>query len=444
MPTQADLISLLTSPNESLTLEYKSWLDLGCNRDKATLAKAAIALANEGGGIITLGMRTPAVNAPLASLPLPEGWPRYNQDAVNAAINRYADPALHCELVFAQHPETHVEHAFVVVPGGMIVPVMSARGQDGEIQAQRCYVRKPGPPSEEPFTAEEWRGVFERCLKARREAMLDAIRVIVQGHPAAGPATQHEALDRFSEEAQRRWLHHIQPLPANDPACMALGFYRLSFQIMNVAQARDFGELRNRLAEARRIRHTGWSPFVALTRPDLAPRIVDDAIEVWLGDPGPERDGGRSTDNCDFWRATRSGLLFLQRGFDEDDSNRVQAGSALDAILPIWRVAEPLLYVSRLARLFDQNPVIYISLLYSGLHGRELVSLNNSVIIHEGHICHDNEVTLDTEATAAEMDDNLVEVVHSLLLPLYERFDFFELPLDLVRREIDRMRRQRF
>ena len=60
--------------------------------------------------------------------------------------------------MFAEHPITGTEHAFVIVPGGMTVPVMSKRGSEGVIQPQRCYVRKPGPGSEEPFTAEEWRG----------------------------------------------------------------------------------------------------------------------------------------------------------------------------------------------------------------------------------------------------------------------------------------------
>ena len=77
----------------------------------------------------------------------------------------------------------------MIVPGGMIVPVMSVRGREGVIASQRCYVRKPGPRSEEPSTAEEWRGVMERCIAARRENMLDAIRIIVQGHgsPALAP-----------------------------------------------------------------------------------------------------------------------------------------------------------------------------------------------------------------------------------------------------------------
>ena len=57
MPTTLELQALLQFPAEKTTVEYKSWLDLNRNHGKATLAKAAIALANEGGGVIVLGMR---------------------------------------------------------------------------------------------------------------------------------------------------------------------------------------------------------------------------------------------------------------------------------------------------------------------------------------------------------------------------------------------------
>lgn len=59
-------------------------------------------------------------------------------------------------------------------------------------------------------------------------------------------------------------------------------------------------------------------------------------------------------------------------------------------------------------------------------------------------VCHDAEVELNTAATATEMNDNLIEILHPLLVPLYERFRFFELPLELVRAEVGRMRANRF
>lgn len=443
MATEAELVRLLLVPNESLTLEYKSWLDLTGNHGRATLAKAAIALANEGGGIVILGMR-PAENAPLASEAMPAGTRRYDQDAINSAINRYADPEVHCELSFAIHPGTGVEHAFVVVPGGMTVPVMSTRDQQGEIMARRCYVRKPGPRSEEPITAEEWHKVLERCLHARRESMLDAIRLIVQGHPPAPPVAERAALTAFCEGAHRRWLQLVEPLPADDPGRMPLGYYRFCFEIIGVPPAANFVDLRNWMDDACRIKHTGWGPFVILNREDLAPRVVDDAIEVWLGAPEPERVLTRTPEHCDFWRASRSGLLYLQRGYDEDGSDRAPPGTLLDITLPIWRTGEALLYVSRLARQFGDNPAIFTRVSYTGLRNRELGDINRRITLRAGRRSADNEVSMETQATAVQIEDNVVEIVHTLLAPLYERFEFFELPRDLVAREVERMRRNRF
>jgi len=442
MPTQAELIRLLVEPNESLTLEYKSWLDLSTNRAKATLAKAAIALANEGGGIIIVGMRAEEGGL-LLSRPRPAEMARYSQDAVNSAINRFADPEVHCELAFATHPETQVEHAVIMVPGGMRVPMMSTRDHQGEIVAQRCYVRKPGPRSEEPFTAEEWRGMFERCLQARREDMLDAIRLIVAGHSSPAVPAEHAALDEFCQNAQEHWLNLVAPLPVEDPAQMRFGYYSMCFEMTGVEPAANFAELQRRMDEARRVKHTGWGPFVALTRDDLAPRVVDDAIQVWLGDPQPERIE-RTSDHCDFWRATRSGLLYLQRGYDEDGDDRTQPGTVFGVTLPVWRVAEALLFVSRLARLFGEDPIIFVRIHYTGLRDRVLTARGQNVILREGRNSADNEVIIETQASASQIEDNVVEIVHELLVPLYERFDFLELPLEFAARQIEEMRRLRF
>jgi hypothetical protein len=267
IPRNAELQILLQFPTEKPTVEYKSWLNLNESSGKAILAKAAIALASEGGGIIVLGMREDNTQGgALGSQPRPATLGRYSQDAVNAAINRYADPRFHCELAFATHPATNIEHGFVLVPGGTIVPVMSKRDCPGIIAAQRCYVRKPGPMTEEPFTAEEWRGVMERCLAARRESMLDAIRVIVQGH---GTLLQAPGLDsgllQFEASAIERWARLLQDLPPDDDARIPLGHYEISFVILDAPSAGTAGELRHRMATAPgRNRQTSRQSFLGL------------------------------------------------------------------------------------------------------------------------------------------------------------------------------------
>lgn len=445
MPTPDELVRLLAFPNESLTVEYKSWLVLSENSGRATLAKAAIALVNHGGGIVVLGMReNGAEGGALSSQPRSEGAARYSQDDVNAAINRYAEPPFHCELSFADHPETGIEHAFVSVPGGMATPVMSTRDRPGIIAARRCYIRKPGPRSEEPFTAEEWRTLLDRCVRAGREDMLDAIRLIVQGHAGVPPAAEARGqLLEFVSDARQRWQDLVDPLPAGDGAKMEHGHYELGFEIMGVAPTASATELRRRMDDAGTVDHSGWGPFVSIGRAPLAPRVVNGLIEAWLGEP---EEGGRTRtpEVSDFWRAHPDGRLFLLRGYHEDGLARFEPGACIDVALPIRRVGEAMLYVARLARHFAGDPSIIVRSRYTGLHDRVLASVTGHRMMRSVRQCVDEEATMETQVTAAEIDDNLAEVLHPFLVPLYERFSFFELPMAMVVEEIEQLTRNRF
>jgi len=179
MPSIQDLQPLVSEPREDLSAEYKDWLDLAQNEHRATIAKAAIALANHGGGFIIIGLSEQGQE--LRSQARPAAIPEFTQDAVNAAIRRYAAPEFHCEMYNVPHPTTSVVHPVIAVPGTLTEPVMSKRDCPGVIAQNRCYIRKPGPRTEEPQTGEEWRNLLRRCVRAGREEMLEAIRSIVTG-----------------------------------------------------------------------------------------------------------------------------------------------------------------------------------------------------------------------------------------------------------------------
>jgi len=443
MPSTTELLSLLDFPNESLSAEYKGWLDLGDTAGRATLAKAAIALANHGGGIIVLGMREQE-GGPLQSVSRPADVDRYTQDDVNQAINRFADPEFHCELLFATHRETNVEHAFVSIPAGT-VPVMSRRDCEGVIAARRCYIRKPGPRSEEPFDGQEWRALLDRCIQAGRENMLDAIRAIVHGRAGSVPARAQlsSALPAFTEAARARWMEIVSKLPADDPARFPHGHYELGFEIRGGKPLPSLSEMRRAMQQAGAVKHTGWGPFVQLTRPEYVPHIVDGAIETWLGLPA-ERVLERGPAHCDFWRADAAGRLVEMRGYDEDEAPGREPGKWIDITLPVWRVGEAILFVGRLAELFGENTSILVRCRFLGLQGRTLASISGRRWIFDDRRCTDNEVILERQITRAQARDNLVEVLHALLSPLYERFAFFELSEQLVAEEIEQMTRNRF
>jgi predicted HTH transcriptional regulator len=96
LPTEADLLPLIIEPREDIGVEYKDWLDPTSNHGKATIARAAIALANYGGGYIVLGFAEEG--DVLNSHPRPDALPALNQDQSNAAVRRYADPEFHVEF----------------------------------------------------------------------------------------------------------------------------------------------------------------------------------------------------------------------------------------------------------------------------------------------------------------------------------------------------------
>ena len=449
MQNPRELEQLILSPMEGLTIEHKDWLNLRDEDNKAKLAKAAIALANEGGGIIVFGMREGGnADSRIQSNMRPENIQRYHQDDLNAAINRFAEPALHSELVFATHPETGVEHAFVVVKGGLKVPVMSKSARGTIIAAQRCYVRKPGPRSEEPYTAAEWNGVLERCLHQRRETMLDAIRTIVQGHSTPEAAiVEQDALEDFMQASVSRWETLRNQLPADSSGRVPHGRYEFASEIQFAAPMDSYAALQSAMDEARRIRLTGWGPFVTIHRQPYSPSIVNGAIETWLG---YYSDNPVTVDaaHCDYWRATLERKLFLLRGFEEDAADRIAPGTVFDATLPIWRIGEALLFASRLTlvnpSVFDPDPTIRVACRYVGLAGRTLSTIDGRRQFSVSRVARDNEIQLATEATAQQIDDNLVEILHAMLRPLYERFDFFDLPLRLVQEEVEHLRAGRF
>lgn len=435
MAVQQELLALLIHPNETLSHEYKSWLDLSTNAGKATLAKAAIALGNHGGGIIVVGMRGEGANM-LESQERPNNIPRYTTDAVNAAINRYADPKAHYDVSFEVHPVTGVEHAFVSVPPST-VPVMSSRLEERVIAQNRCYVRKAGPKSEEPTTAEDWRALLNRCIQAGRESMLESIRVILQGHTTG---TFHGAevklLEDFQQQSLERWKSLIEDLPTDSGQRLLLGYYQQTYEIIDVPVG-SLKDMLDRLKEADKIQLTGWGPFVDIGRSPIGPHPVGDVIEAWLGYEPTRSMYGAS--NADFWRVDPRGLLYEIRGFEEDFTDKVQPGSRFDAVMPIWRIGETLLYVSRLARTYGGDPVIRLRIDYSGLKGRKIDTVfDRSYGVRRG-LCMADSITLNTEVTSSQVEDNLAEVLHSLLAPLYEQFEFSTVSLYVIANELKKL-----
>jgi hypothetical protein len=444
----ARLSDLLTDPQERLETEIKSWLDLTDSGHRAVIAKAIIALANHGGGHVIIGLEEAADGTFDPGRGRPADLSGYSQDTINEIVLRFTDPPFHCAVSFVPHPETGSVHPIITVPGAHRTPIRTKRASPDqkELINNAYYIRRPGPRSEPPADAGEWDRLLERCMRHRREEMVEAFRAIMEGRsPVTEPTspaapTTGERLDAWIARSAARWQQRTNELPKEAPGRLPRGHYRVAYQIDGELKRITQAQLLEVAREAV-VRLTGWPPFWVPTRPEIAPYPYDGGAECWLAPPRRDQDAAHS----DFWRLSPDGAAFLMRGFQEDNSegNRApQPGTVFDLTLPTWRLGECLLHAQRFAGLMaEPGARILFEVEYAGLAGRQLVAwANPNRLLFDGHRTREERYLKRVTLDAASIGENLVPIVDDIVRPLFYLFDFFELPAGLVARELGQMR----
>ena len=445
MTSTEELQPLIIEPREDLAAEYKDWLDLKREEHRATLAKAAIALANHGGGYIIIGFAEQGQT--LVSGPCPEKIPEITQDSVNAAISRYAEPRFHCGVYNVPHPDTVVSHPVITVPGNLTVPVMSKKDCEKVIASNRCYIRKSGPASEEPNKSEEWRTLLNRCVRANQDEMLESIRSIITGRVEMQDSKPNvlDDLQKYCTAAHDSWEELVLNAPDDSPAKFPHGYYEMAFSLVGATPpVNSLHELQNRLIVAQQTDLSGWPPFLNLQFPGRNQYPHENFVEAWAGRPYNGQAPG-APHRCDFWRVSLDGKLYTIRGYLEDGGDN-KPGRVFYTPLPIRRIGEGLLFASRFAGTFEEVDQIALYCRFTGLQGRHLTPppwYHVPSFLGDVYTSSTGEVILTELVTQQQIQDNLAEILHPLLQRLYEQFSFFTLPFGLVAQELQQMRSNR-
>lgn len=431
---------LLGAPQESLEIELKGWLDLDTREAQADLAKALIALANSGGGFVVIGFAEDAGS--VAPAPhRPPSLELYSQDRIGGIVERYAEPSFHCETRHVRGASDGELYPVIVVPGDHRVPIRAKRsGPEGRhLQEHTYYIRRPGPKSEAPQTGREWDDLIGRCIRAGRDDLLDAIRGVITGATGVVPPEQVEAdaLETWMAESLARW---DEVRPTLEPAAQeraGRGWYAVAYTLDGELETPTPPQLLDILRVARGT-ETGWPAWIvmdgAADRLQLYGETIESTLLGGAFDPG----------DFDFWRADPSGRLFLVRGYDEDGGHsRREPGTAIDFVLPIWRIGEALLHPARLAaRLGDEHAAVDFAVVWHGLSGRSLVASERRRFFHTRGPAQGDEVSSRIRVgDASRIPDELPEITRQLIAPLYWQFSFYEIEERVVIEELHEMRR---
>lgn len=423
MATQDRLVELALNPSETLEVELKGWLDLSSAEDRANVAQAVLALANHGGGVILIGYEEVDGVHREAVAP-PPAASSFTTDAVNGMVEKFADPAFHCELHFVEHARLKHRHPAIVVPGGHRVPIRARAGgpNDKHVKKDTYYVRRAGPQSAPPQTAAEWDQLIHRCVMADRDTLLDNLRAALSGEPSRQPEPSLAQLTaRWEAESIQRFAEVVKEKAAS--ATYAGGYYTCSYAFAEhpVIDARGL------LEHLRVVEHqTGWPVWMVFDRPPIAPYPMNGLVEchVW------EAEESHYAAHSDFWRASPDAKFFLLRGHQEDEPDNVKGRAeprkALDTALPYWRVGECLLHAARMAeRLEVPKTPVHFRVTWTGLTDRRLQNLFGDWPDRHGSspskqdVVH-SELTVDADRIRLQLADSVI----ALTKPLFEVFGF--------------------
>ena len=104
-----ELQELVDAPNETLGVEYKSWLDLTSHEARADIARHIAAIANHGGGYIVFGFD----DSTLQDVPSPFAG-KIDRDIISSIVKKYLEPTFQCDVSFVISSAGN-KHAIVTV-----------------------------------------------------------------------------------------------------------------------------------------------------------------------------------------------------------------------------------------------------------------------------------------------------------------------------------------
>lgn len=426
-----DLLDLINVPREALDIEVKDWLDLSDNDARANVAKEIIALANHGGGYLVIGFTEASDGTFAAGSAAPSSLSAWSQDAVQSIVAKYIDPVFQCRVSHVEGASA-IKHPVIEVPGGHRVPVRAKSGSPDakKLIANRIYIRRAGPCSEEPRTAEEWDKLLDRLVKNRQSDLLDAMRQIVSGVlPADKPAPETTIVQKlwaFEERAAKRWDVLVSGMnDPNAPPSFKHGYYESGFALEGSFDRPTLKSMKDIVASSVR-NHSGWPPFLTIDRSPYSPSAIDGVVESWLG---PDTDGSYDKpSHHDFWRASPDGFLFTRRGYQEDGGiGGFAPGTTFDITTPTWRLGEAILEASYIAqRMSVPDGQLFCHARWTGLAGRKLVSLGNQNRVMMGtYVSKQDTYGVTKGFPVKAVGTSLPEIVWSILSDLYELFGFF-------------------
>lgn len=460
MPSEERLRAILRAPAESLNREVKAWIDPASSEGRAKIVKALLALRNRNGGELVIGIDDKALTPLPCTLAEPTSGV-FSVDMVQTALFKHASTPFEVGVDLVEYEGQH--HPVLSVPPGVEVPVVCKSDLVHEsrrlLRKGEIYFRtlnESGVPATAPINARDW-PAFMQILHDNRDANIGRF---LRRHLGVGQ------IERLRDVASE--LVQTASLPARAREVMAggdaayaeaLGRRRLSPEhsaligglSMTVAVAVDpprRGQLPTRT----------WRSSVLSSNPQLTgwPMWLDSSSFAEIEDRPVVRGGAWEAsiisidqswaDHSDFWSLDPNGAFYLRRAMQDDMTDKVARGAALDVMLMLYRVAEAVVVAVRMARAagWPEDGRAGLAFRWTALRNRHLQPWANArtSLLGSAAPANDDEAASFVEVPLDRPDASLAPEVQRIVAPLFASFGGYEVQIDMVedalRRLLDR------
>jgi len=330
----SELVTLVTRGHESKDVEYKGPMNWprGDNKGCCELVKDILALANHGDGFLVIGVAE-AQDGRLDPVGLDHEQLRsFETTEVNQFVNKYADPPINTTL--RRLPHDGKDFVVIAVPGFSHTPHVCTKDYPGVLSAATFYIRTDNNESAPVSRAADLHSMIERALRHRADTLLEGFRAVLLGSRLERSPTAEE---EFAEQVKQAEARFAQVDPYTDKGYQGY-LETVLFPTLFDASRFTLEQLRAAANDAH-VLHRGWS-FLYTTDRTERMSVLGDALECSVVNLFAGHDAH------DFWRLSKSGLLFHRRLMWEDAEGKAKS---LSFVGLVYHLAEA---VDALVRLY--------------------------------------------------------------------------------------------
>lgn len=433
--------SPLRSPQESLSLELKSWLDPNVPQHKAVIVRALLALRNRNGGQLLIGFKDdgqPRLDAPSFDL-----RQAYHADLIQDLIGAHASDRFEVEVEIFE--DGGADRVRITAPAGVLVPVAVRSSikhpnngkpdllSFGEVPFRTLAAN--GRPSTAACQPNDWADVVAICFDNREADIGRFLRRHLAGPnlPEALRALLGSSLDPSLSDQALAFLRACETRFSEALAVRAspegtemrtwggrtAGFI-ITPQLEGQGATRDFKQL----IQSSIPRLTTYPPWVDYGLPG------PDAARVWQGAWEQLVVARGMLDDLEFSVLDPRGRFFQRRLLLPDviaSQRRESPKTYFDPQGAIVDVAESILTGLALASslgVATPDRQLTFAFRWEGLRGRQMVALGAVGFVRHLRTAHDDAPRASTVTLAADTAPSAIaSSVAEILRPVFEIFD---------------------